>query len=82
MPKSKNRKNHKAKVTNFKNQKQQTRKNIQKWLTTLQEINAQNAVQPEYNYIHGSFLEAPEILTIPPTPNTEPIQYGNNNMEF
>jgi hypothetical protein len=82
MPKSKNRKNHKAKVNNFKNRKQQNRKNIEKWLTALQEINAQNAVKPEYNYVHGSYLQAPEIMTVSNTPQITPIQYGNDTMEI
>ena len=76
MPKSRNRKNHKTKVNNFKNKVQENRNNIKKYLNALQEINSGNAaVEPDYRYVSGNAVVLNESIMLTPTPEITNTNY-------
>ena len=76
MPKSRNRKNHKTKVNNFKNKVQENRNNIKKYLNALQEINSGNAaVEPDYSYVSGNAVGLNESIMLTPTPEITNTNY-------
>ena len=76
MPKSRNRKNHKTKVNNFKNRVQENRNNIKKYLNALQEINSGNAaVEPEYSYVSGNAVGPLAGTMLTPTPEITNTNY-------
>ena len=83
MPKSRNRKNHKTKVNNFKNKVQENRNNIKKYLNALQEINSGNAaVEPEYSYVSGNTVGLdPFVGPISATMLTPTPEITNTNYE-
>lgn len=76
MPKSRNRKNHKTKVKNYKNKQREVRNGYTKWLNAIKEINSGNTtVEPEYNYVSGGLVGNSFTTTLTPTPESNDNNY-------
>lgn len=71
MPVSRNRKNHKTKVKNYRNSVAQNRNNIKKWLSAVEELNKE--IDPLANtlYVDGKTMTA----QLPQTNEINPTEY-------